>query len=598
MAPASDAGLTASDVQRWLRGLQLFHVERLLLALIFLALGTYSWFVPGDLPCSPADPSVCGASLPDTWAFALFLATPVLLLCAPAAGCLSALLMAFLGARYDPVPGMPGWWAVGGVLSAAVLAHLTLIRSRQRRVAAAGTELLPLAAPVDMARPGFGRTRLLYSGAAVVTGIALLLAYQQRVSAKQEHLRRARPADAVVQGLDANNYTLDLHVAGVERPVTVEVGSTGIYRVGQTVPVMADLTGSSPWVRLVAEPEDPGSWLSFAILAFILAGVASLRPARVWWAHRRPLDANRRALLVSLSWPEGDAAVFAVDESGPRLATLRIIDATTTAAPEAGSQIADGARAQGRPAYLIGQLCYSGVVRVLSADRRVTADAIMGLPQLTVLRSWRGAPQPFDFDRVEAPADFGGALTASGGSDATASPGVMRPFTVYRTHRRLIGWICWPLCTLLAVATVLFTVGVILRGDINSGYFAGALLCGLALPVLATITYTATHARLTVSGEGVTVVNAFSRPRDIPWGELEDVVLELMPAGEGVSFLYQLVFTTPDGQVRAYAPLGLPSPDGRLATLAKRILQYRDTARRASPSTSPKASARRKRKSR
>jgi hypothetical protein len=295
----------------------------LVLALIFVALGTYSWFVPGDLPCSPADPSVCGASLPDTWAFALFLATPILLLSAPALGCLSALLMAVLGARYDPVPGMPGWWAVGGVLSAAVLAHLTLILSRQRRVAAAGTELLPLAAPVETARPGFGRTRLLYAGAAAVMGIALLLTYQQRVSVKQEHLRQARPADAVVQRLDAGNYTLDLRVAGVERLVTVEVVSTGIYRVGQTVPVLADLTGDAPWVRLVAEPEDPGDWLSFAVLALLLAGLAASRPARIWWAHRRRID-DGLGLPVSLRWPRSRAAVYPVDGSGPAISKLKI----------------------------------------------------------------------------------------------------------------------------------------------------------------------------------------------------------------------------------------------------------------------------------
>jgi len=44
--------------------------------------------------------------------------------------------MALLGATYDPEAVTHGWWSAGGVLSVAVLVHLTLIRVRQHRLTA------------------------------------------------------------------------------------------------------------------------------------------------------------------------------------------------------------------------------------------------------------------------------------------------------------------------------------------------------------------------------------------------------------------------------------------------------------------------------
>ena len=128
MALGGGRGLTSVDAQRWLRGLRLFRVERLLLILIFLVLAAVSFLVPGDVGCTAADPRVCGPSLPGTWALALAFATPILLLSGPALGCLSAVALAVLGARYDPGPVSHGWWAAGGILSVALLAHLTLTR--------------------------------------------------------------------------------------------------------------------------------------------------------------------------------------------------------------------------------------------------------------------------------------------------------------------------------------------------------------------------------------------------------------------------------------------------------------------------------------
>ena len=154
--------------------------------------------------------------------------------------------LAVLGARYDPGPVSHGWWAAGGILSVALLAHLTLIRVRQHRIAVACTDRLPLQGSVDPATRTSSPLRLWFIGVALLTGIALTQVYQDRVSAKQDHLRHARQLAAVVQSLDDSSSTVDLSVPGVAEPVTLDVVSTGNYRVGQEVPVVADLTGTSP----------------------------------------------------------------------------------------------------------------------------------------------------------------------------------------------------------------------------------------------------------------------------------------------------------------------------------------------------------------
>jgi len=421
MAPGGDRGLTTADAQRWLRGLQLVHTERLVLTLLFVALATVSLVAPVEVPCTSTDPSVCGPSVPGTWALALAFATPILLLSAPALGCVSALALAVLGARYDPVDVNHGWWSAAGVLSVAVLLHLTLIRVRQRRVAAARLDWLPVRGPVEPVARTLSWIRLWFIGAAVLTGIALTMTYQHRMSAKQDHLRQARPLDAVVLAVDNSNYTVDLQVADLVGPVTLDVYSPGRYRVGQEVPVLADFTGDTPWVRLVAEPEDPSAWLSLAILALLLAGVATIRPTRIWQAHRRMIDADR-GLPVSLRSPRSGAAVHPVDGPGPAIAKLRISGERDAApAGHPGFPVPPGGEGvQSRPAYLIGQLWYSGIVRVISADGLVCADALMGLPRLGLTHAWTASPTLSGFARADGPFAAGGARADAAGGEAVA----------------------------------------------------------------------------------------------------------------------------------------------------------------------------------
>jgi hypothetical protein len=43
-------------------------------------------------------------------------------------------------------------------------------------------------------------------------------------------------------------------------------------------------------------------------------------------------------------------------------------------------------------AVITGQLWYGGVVRLCALNGETLADAIIGLPQLTLLRSWHAPP--------------------------------------------------------------------------------------------------------------------------------------------------------------------------------------------------------------
>ena len=281
MVASAGPGLTADDVQRWLRGLQLFHVERLVLVALFV-LRLIVNVASAPPRCTVADPALCGPSQPADWAFALSLATLVFLVCAPALGCVGGIVLGVLGAASDPTADALGWWAAVAVASLFVLAHLLLIRVRQHRVTAARQDRWTLPGrtrpPTRVLSAGPG----LFIGVTAAVGIVFVVVYQHQLSVNREHLQAAIPLNVVVQSLNRDNQTLDLVVPGQDYLVSIDVQSTGIYRVGQTVPVLADLTGSSPWVRLVAEPDDPGWGLSFAVLALLLAGVAALRPARVW----------------------------------------------------------------------------------------------------------------------------------------------------------------------------------------------------------------------------------------------------------------------------------------------------------------------------
>jgi Bacterial PH domain len=522
MAPDDRAGLTASDVDRWLRGLQLFHAARFAVMAAVIGATVVSAVVQSE--CTPDNP--CGPSLQGAWWLALLFASLVLLMFAPGLGCLSALTLGVLGVGYDPALGARGWWAAEAALSAAALIFLLLIRVHQYRVAATIARRITL--------PG-GRT-----GTAATWGG---LRAQFRSSDERPGLIGwAAAAGLVLLIID--------HYQRVELPLLS----------------FASLLG------LVAGPDDQKPWLSFAILALLLAAAATLRPARVLWAHRRPVGGDLRGILVSTRWPDpyANAEISAADGSGLRLTILK-----------SPVPARDKDWTQPEMVVVTGQLWYGGVVQLYALDGEALADAIMGLPQYTFLRSW-AKPAWSNFHETfifeGEPADSPARMVVDGQGLVVAP--ALTPFTTHKPNRhpnrRLIGWILWPVSAVamgtVGLAVAFFTPGDPgLRGDLWYAFCVlGALLLWL-LPAMAMRELV--HAHVEVSEDGVTVVNSWSTYR-IPWSAIDKV--ELGPTGYGP---FQLVFTTPDEVITAVMPVGLASPTGGMVELMNRIVTYRDRTR-------------------
>jgi hypothetical protein len=598
MAPDDRAGLTASDVHRWLWGLQWFHAARF--AVMAAVVGATIVKFSVEPFCTPEQPSLCGPTPRSTWELALLFTSLVLLILSPGLGCLSALALGVLATSDDPTSIARGWWAAEAALSAAALVFLLLIRVHQHRVAARMKR--PITLPVGRsatAETWGGRReqfwtpegRAVFVGFAAATGIVLMLIYQYQVSASDEHLRNAVRATAVVQDIDSQSGAIDLYLPDTGQVVTVLGADVpndvpNDYRIDQTLPVIVDSTGSEPWLRFIAKPDDQTPWLSWAILAWLLTIAAMLRPARVWWAQRRSQAGELRGILVSTRWPrsDDDAEISAADGSGLRLCVLRSPVTTRLVAGPDEDRFNEPNRDWTPPELVVvtGQLWYGGVVRLYALGGEVLGEAIMGLPQLTLLHSWRAAPTPStvegddEFDGNAEPADSR-ALMVIDGDGQPRSP-ALTPFAVYDRSHHLIRWTLW-FYAVLAVGTVGFVMTGVLRSD--SEWWALVILPGIVLLCLVPFLPHLARAHVAVSEDGVTVVNSLSTYR-IPWSAIEKVELRLArgvwqwgcsnaPEGD-----FQLVFSTSGRVITAEVPVGPDAPTGGMAALVNRIVDYRD----------------------
>jgi hypothetical protein len=580
MALVDRAGLTAGAVHRWLRGLRLFHATRFAVMAAVVGATVVSYYAHRQ--CRP-EHLFCGPSPRSTWELALVCFSLVLLISAPGMGCLSALAVGVLAAGDQSTSIARNGWAAEAALSAAALLLLLVIRVHQHRVAA--TVGCPMALPGGrtanastrdglreqfMARDGL---RARFIGVAAAVGIVLMIIYQYQTSASDEHRRHAVQTNAVVYSIDGENGTIDLYLPDTDRVVTVETPIANDYRADPTVPVMVDSTGGGTWLALVGQPDDQTLWLSFAILAWLLAAAAGFRPVRMWWAHRRAVDGDVRGVLVSTRWPHpyADAELSAADGSGACLTVLR--------SPVPARLIAERAKEWRRPelGLVTGQLWYGGMVRLHEKDGGAVADAIMGLPQYTLLRSWHAKParstlEDESFIFGGEPADSHGPVLIDGDELAFAPT----PFTAHGRHQDRMGWMLWPLCVVVAVGTVAFFVANVLRNELDpwAGFFYTVAPPGLLLVWVVILLRELVHAHVAVSGDGVRVVTSWSTYR-IPWGAIDKVELE---PEQGTDHS-QLVFTTPDEVIRAEAPVGLASPSGGMVALVNRIVDFRDRAR-------------------
>jgi hypothetical protein len=534
MALDDRAGLTATDVHRWIRGLQLFHAARFAVMAAVVGATMVSDLVQSV--CTPENP--CGPSPQGTWWLALLFASLVLLIGAPGLGCLSALALGILGAGYDPALGARGWWAAEAALSAAALVFLLLIRVHQHRVAATIARRIT---------PPGGRA----AGTSVPWG-GLRAQFITREGEPGVFIGFAAAAGIVL-------WIMHQHHPDDQTP-----GLTFASQLG-----------------LVGAPGDQTPWLSFAILAWLLAAAATLRPARVWWAHRRPVDGDLRGILVSTRWPDpyADGKICAADGSGLLLTVLR-----------SPVPARDKDWTQPELVMLKGQLWYGGVVQIYALDGEALADAILGLPQLTLLRSWHAPPaastvqdenSTFEGDQQTAdPAPMVADSRTPMVADGDGPPGALAltPFTAYDTSR-MKRWMLGSVTALLVVGTLAGAVASELSDEpgLWGGFVQGLflLLCALVVPHYL-------RAHIAVNVDGVTVINSMSR-HQIPWSAIDQV--DLRPAhglwqfwGSGREVDFQLRFSTPYGVFRAEAPLG-PDPTGEMAALLNRILDYQDRTR-------------------
>jgi hypothetical protein len=518
VAPDDRAGLTASEVHRWLRGLQWFHAARVVVIAAVVGATVVGAVVPSG--CTLESP--CGASPQGIWWLALFFASLILLNFAPGLGCLSALALGVLGAGYDPALSARGWWAAEATLSAAALVFLLVIKAHQRRVVATVQPRITLPGR----RIATAATRggpLWFIGVAAAAGIVLL--------------------------------TIDHY-----------------QRVEQALPSFPSQLGS------IGEMNDQTPWLSFALLAWLLAAAAVLRAVQVWWAHRRPADEDLRGILVSTRWPAPDVdaivdvEIFAADGSGLRLSVVR--------SPVPFRPIVEPDKHWTRPelAVITGQLWYGGVIQLRAPDGQALADAVIGLPQLTLLGSWHTEPSPARLEDKDLTLDGDQEFANSRAPlviDGVAIPEAPTPFVAYNRSHRLTRW---ALYALLAVMTVGLVVVGVRRSEPD--WWALVILPGFALLFLVPLLPHLARAHVAVNRDGVTVVNSFSKYR-IPWSAIDMVELRLArgrwqrgfsdtPEGD-----WQIGFRTPDRVILAEVPIGSGPPKGGMAELVNRIVDYR-----------------------
>lgn len=621
---AGSAELNERDVRRWLHGLQLWHAARFVVIVEFLVTIVVS--AATVTRCSAEHPSICGPSTQGDWALALAILTGLLLLTAPGLGCVSGIALGVLGAARDPTIGARGWWAAGAALSVGLLVSLSLIRHRQRQVAAA--RMQPLTPSAD----GIARTRIRLRDWAVVpgvlaaAGIVAMVLYSHDAANSHRHEQNAQRATAVVYELDDGfiDGFITVEITPADQLIFAEVGvqHAGTYAIGEQVPVLVDLTDDEPWVRLVAEPDDPSTWRLVALGCFMLAGAFLVLRARRWQVRRDMATRDLQAISVSVRRLEDDVvAVFAAEGSGRPVALLRIIAGNEIADREAGGSFFPAGR-HGDLAYLSGQFWYGGVVRMRSRDRRHVADAMVRLPRWTLVESWvrptrdvraemarrppspdallsdsptsppqsSAPPQPDlaagrttwqpppDDLSSDSPASAHGTELAVAPAAATAP----QPFRIYNRHRRTAAWIGWPLCAALLAFPA--TAGLIaVLGARNTAWLselaapAFGLLGVVWIPAI--VFYVRPHVR--VEQAGVTLVNSFSRYQ-IPWNAIDRVELRPVHGPENTV----LAFTTPHGVINAEAPHGYGETDPRMIQCLELIAEYRDQMRLTDPKSS------------
>lgn len=321
--------LTDEMAARWRAALVPWWVPRILLVAGWVVAVVAA--AAGDAAaCTAADPGVCGADVSFAWAAVPLFATPVLLWWLPLGGCAAGTLFAVLDVMYDDVPSARVAFGVHGLLCVAVGGWL--VASRRRQLAIVAETAVPvrldpvLAERVRSAWSGWGE-RTVAAGALVVAGIAGVGWYGHRADTVAAHVSAAVRVDATVRAVDAEHAVITVEGPQGLGPTRLDVLEPADYDAGQVVPVLVDRTGDEPWVRLVAEPEDPTGWLTAGLGAFALAGVLLVREQRMRSARRRVLRGPVSAVEVTTE-PDDNGHAALQAGAGARRVLLGVVPVT------------------------------------------------------------------------------------------------------------------------------------------------------------------------------------------------------------------------------------------------------------------------------
>lgn len=320
--------MTERPAAAWRRGLAFAHRGRWLAFAAWWAVMITAVVAVGS-PCSSLDPSLCGPTPAEGPTLGFLLAAPVLLLASPATGYAVAVIGAVLAAATVPSPG-PLVFGLFAALCVGLLTQLLPLRRRQQRslpatpsraanLAAARIPTSDSATTATIPTPW--RARAATAAALVAVAIGCLIGYDVSTSALAAHLARSTVVDAVVQATDPDASEITVQLPDTEAR-TLSVNDTGVYRVGEPVPLHLDTAVRPHWVALVAEPDDLTWWQSLAVIAALFAGLLIARPVRE--RHRRETrgDAVVRMELVRTG-RHSDTTLFLPGDSEP-LARLHV----------------------------------------------------------------------------------------------------------------------------------------------------------------------------------------------------------------------------------------------------------------------------------